>query len=349
MKDRIGMGLGPLASAATLSLAMVIGTAVGAQAAVTAEQKCEAGKVDAAGKYAACLAKADKGLVLDGNTSKYDAAVAKCDAKMESTFAKLEAAAEKKDAECPSVDDVAPVEEYVAECVEGVAAAVGGGVLPTCDGGCGGAGLPATGQTECRAGEETDICAPGTPAAHDACEGADDNCNGTIDDACLEAMDDDYSTDEDTSLTVLAPGLLANDEHTGSATVLLVTQPSTGELVLEASGAFTYLPEPDFSGAVVFVYSATDGRLSSEATVEIAVLPEPDPPRIVSTPPSSAEVLVPFVYELTAFDPDPGSVLSFSLAEGPSGMVTLLEPGRADDDRRPGRDAGVERRFERGG
>lgn len=192
MKDRIGMALGPRASAATLSLVMVIGTAVGAQAAVTAEQKCEAGKVDAAGKYAACLAKADKGLVLDGNTSKYDAAVAKCDSRMESTFAKLEAAAEKKDAECPSVDDVAPVEEYVAECVEGVAAAVGGGVLPTCDGGGGGAGLPATGQTECRDDVGTVIPCAGTGQDGDVLAGVPrsftDNGDGTITDNATGLM-----------------------------------------------------------------------------------------------------------------------------------------------------------------
>lgn len=185
MKDGIGTGLGLRGSAATLAMVMVIGTAGGALAAVTPEQKCEAGKVDAAGKYAACLAKADKSLVLDGNTSKYDEAVAKCGSKIETTFDKLEAAAEKKDAECPSVGDVAPVEEFVAECVEGVVAAVGGGVLPTCDGG-GGAGLPATGQTECRDDVGTVIPCAGTGQDGDVLAGVPrtftDNGDGTITD-----------------------------------------------------------------------------------------------------------------------------------------------------------------------
>jgi hypothetical protein len=207
MRNRIETNLGRYATA--LAMAVTIAAAGSALAAVSPEQKCEAGKVDAAGKYAACLAKAEKGLVLKTDLTKYNAAVAKCGSKMESTFAKLETAAEKKDADCPSVDDFEPVEEFVAECVEGVAVAVAGGELPSCDGG-GGGGLPATGQTECRDDVGTVIPCAGTGQDGEVQAGVarsfTDNGDGTITDHATGLMwekntDDDSIHDKDTVFT----------------------------------------------------------------------------------------------------------------------------------------------------
>ena len=124
---------------------LLLVSALSAEAAVTPEQKCEGGKIDAAGKFSACLAKAEKGLVSNGDVAKYDAAVTKCQATLDSSYTKLEAAAEKKGGTCPTVNDAAPVEAYVTECVDGLAVAAAGGDLPTCDGG--GGGVPQTGQT----------------------------------------------------------------------------------------------------------------------------------------------------------------------------------------------------------
>jgi hypothetical protein len=192
-KQRGRMGLVPLA------LAMAIGLAGAAGAAPTPEQKCEGGKLQAAGKYAACVAKAEKDLLLKGDTAKYSAAVAKCQTQLDAAYAKLEAAAEKKDAECPSVDDAEPVGEFLDECVDGVATALAGGDLPTCGGG-GGGGLPATGQTTSYgAGSDGDVQAGTARSFTDNGDGTiTDNVTGLMwekkwDDGSIHDKDNGYS------------------------------------------------------------------------------------------------------------------------------------------------------------
>jgi hypothetical protein len=70
-------------------------------AAVTPEQKCEAGKNLAAGKYAACRQKAEGKLVSKGDATAYGFAISKCETKLAEGWAKLEAAAASKGASCP--------------------------------------------------------------------------------------------------------------------------------------------------------------------------------------------------------------------------------------------------------
>ena len=65
------------------------------------------------------------------------------------------------------------------------------------------------------------------------------------------ATADAYATNEDTPLTVGAPGVLANDTDVdGDAlSAVLVTGPAHGTLSLQPDGAFTYTPAADFFGA----------------------------------------------------------------------------------------------------
>lgn len=91
------------------------------------------------------------------------------------------------------------------------------------------------------------------------------------------ALPDWYRTGTGTPLTVPAPGVLGNDLiPTGrSATVQVVTTPSSGRLVLAADGGFTFTPEK--AGWVQFTYRArtTTGTgqaaWSAPATVSIDV------------------------------------------------------------------------------
>jgi len=54
---------------------------------------------------------------------------------------------------------------------------------------------------------------------------------------------------------------------------------SHGALVLQASGAFTYTPTPEFGGNDSFTYVAVAGALSSApAVVSLTVDPVNDPP-----------------------------------------------------------------------
>jgi len=88
------------------------------------------------------------------------------------------------------------------------------------------------------------------------------------------AVDDTYNMDEDTLLTITAPGVLANDtEFDGRALIaVLVTDVINGTLVLNADGSFIYTPNSNFFGTVTFTYLADDGVSNSNvATVTITV------------------------------------------------------------------------------
>ncbi len=75
------------------------------------------------------------------------------------------------------------------------------------------------------------------------------------------AAADAYSTAEDTTLTVNAPGVLGDDsdpDHDPLSAVL-VSGPSHGTLTLNADGSFTYSPKDNFNGTDSFTYRASDG------------------------------------------------------------------------------------------
>ncbi|HLW65289.1 MAG TPA: Ig-like domain-containing protein, partial [Gemmataceae bacterium] len=55
-------------------------------------------------------------------------------------------------------------------------------------------------------------------------------------------------------------------------TAILVSQPSSGTLTLNADGSFTYTPDAGFTGTVTFTYYATDGTNDSNiATVTLDI------------------------------------------------------------------------------
>jgi hypothetical protein len=88
--------------------------------------------------------------------------------------------------------------------------------------------------------------------------------------------DDDYTTAANSSLTVPAPGVLANDldllgPNLGAT---LVASPTHGSLSLAADGSFSYTPAANYSGADTFVYRATDGaNILGTAWVNITITP----------------------------------------------------------------------------
>jgi VCBS repeat-containing protein len=95
------------------------------------------------------------------------------------------------------------------------------------------------------------------------------------------AEDNAYATDEDTALSVAAPGVLGNDSDADGdpLTAVLDTGTSNGTLTLNPDGSFDFVPDPDFNGTDGFTYVANDGEDDSEAaTVTITVDPVNDPP-----------------------------------------------------------------------
>src|SRR5205814_1367465 len=88
------------------------------------------------------------------------------------------------------------------------------------------------------------------------------------------AANNSYSTDEDTALTVAAPGVLGNDTDVDSPTLtaVLVAGPSHGTLTLNANGSFTYTPSANYNGADSFSYKDNDGAADSNvATVALTI------------------------------------------------------------------------------
>ena len=95
------------------------------------------------------------------------------------------------------------------------------------------------------------------------------------------AVNDSYTTNEDTVLTVSAPGVLSNDTDIDgdSLTAAVVSGPSHGTLTLNSNGSFTYTPAANYNGSDSFTYHANDGTANSNvATVSITVNPVNDVP-----------------------------------------------------------------------
>ena len=90
------------------------------------------------------------------------------------------------------------------------------------------------------------------------------------------AMDWPFETDEDVVLDEQVP---AGDPEGEEVTVLLVGDPSNGQVTLSPDGTFTYTPDADFNGQDAFTFKATCGEQESDvATATITVNPVNDPP-----------------------------------------------------------------------
>ena len=89
------------------------------------------------------------------------------------------------------------------------------------------------------------------------------------------ATNDAAATDEDTPLSVPAPGVLGNDSDVDGDTLsaVVVDGPThSATFTLHADGSYDYTPDPDFHGTDTFTYTANDASLNSNpATVTITV------------------------------------------------------------------------------
>src|SRR5207302_1406697 len=95
------------------------------------------------------------------------------------------------------------------------------------------------------------------------------------------AASDSYTANEDTPLTMAAPGVLGNDtDADGDAlTAIVVSGPTHGTLTLSANGTLSYTPSANYNGSDSFTYKANDGTADSNVvTVAITITAVNDAP-----------------------------------------------------------------------
>jgi uncharacterized repeat protein (TIGR01451 family) len=105
------------------------------------------------------------------------------------------------------------------------------------------------------------------------------------------ATGDSYRVNEDATLNVRRPGVLANDSDADGdrLAAVLVGRPRHGTLSMGRDGSFVYRPTADYSGPDSFSYRASDGKTRGNvATVGITVASRPEPrdttaPRVIGT------------------------------------------------------------------
>lgn len=95
------------------------------------------------------------------------------------------------------------------------------------------------------------------------------------------AVNDYYTVTEDATLTVPAPGVIANDvDPDGVLVANNTSDPANGTLSFDPSGSFVYTPTANFNGLDQFNYTIFDGYLGDDATVYITVTSVNDEPLV---------------------------------------------------------------------
>lgn len=102
------------------------------------------------------------------------------------------------------------------------------------------------------------------------------------------AQNDFYEIEQNQTLQLVAPGVLANDSDVDNdpLTLILVSSTNNGTLILNMDGSFSFEPAKDFHGELEFSYKAYDGQeYSASAIVKIKVKPvESYPNHIIYLP-----------------------------------------------------------------
>ncbi|HEV3443853.1 MAG TPA: SdrD B-like domain-containing protein, partial [Gemmataceae bacterium] len=132
-----------------------------------------------------------------------------------------------------------------------------------------------------------------------------------------------YNMNENDTLSVSAPGVLANaqsSEPGHALTAILVSSVSHGTLVFNSDGSFTYTPAPEFFGSDSFTYMANDSFNSNVATVTLTVNQVADAPQLSVTSPTGFEGTgIPLQITASAGDNDGSETLAILIAGVPAG------------------------------
>jgi hypothetical protein len=157
------------------------------------------------------------------------------------------------------------------------------------------------------------------------------------------ANDDAYSTDQDTPLSVAAPGVLGNDTDADNDPITVDSYDSTssagGSVTMLTDGSFDYTPPSGFTGDDTFTYVATDGTDTSNAatvTITVSAVGGNNPP-VANDDAYSTDQDTPLSVAApgvlgndTDADNDPITVDSYDSASSAGGSVAMLTDGSFD-------------------
>jgi len=150
------------------------------------------------------------------------------------------------------------------------------------------------------------------------------------------ANPDSFTMNANTTLSLLAPGVLANDtdQDGDPLTAALASNVSHGALTFNANGSFNYTPANNFTGTDSFIYQASDGiAFSGNAIVTITVnAPVNHPPVVTNIKFNTGAntTFLGFFFPEFASDAD-GDLLTFRIIQMPShGTLSFTSPARAD-------------------
>jgi hypothetical protein len=173
----------------------------------------------------------------------------------------------------------------------------------------------------------------GTPPSGDGSGGGTGGSGGGTTGAPLntlpEAGDDEATGPEDGTIT---GNVLANDSDADAdpVSVIVNSLPQNGTLDLDnASGAYTYTPDADFSGTDGFTYTVTDGKGGTDtASVTLTVTSVQDAPVATDDEITVAEDSGPLSFNVldNDSDADTGDTLSLT-APVTDGFVTIAQDG----------------------
>jgi VCBS repeat-containing protein len=146
--------------------------------------------------------------------------------------------------------------------------------------------------------------------------------------------DDAYGVNEDATLSVGGPGVLANDADIDGPfplTAGLVGGPAHGSLALNADGSFTYTPNSNYSGSDSFTYKSIDGDGAyGVGVVHLTVNPVNDNPTAADDTVVLPEDGGPAPIGVLANDssaPDSGETLTVTAATAPAHGTATIAPG----------------------
>ncbi|HWR27639.1 MAG TPA: PKD domain-containing protein, partial [Candidatus Thermoplasmatota archaeon] len=108
------------------------------------------------------------------------------------------------------------------------------------------------------------------------------------------AVPDSFSTNEDTTLSVSAPGVLGNDEESDNdiMTAIKVSNTIHGTVTLNSNGSFSYIPIANYYGIDTFTYKAYDGFVYSPVeNVTITIHSVNDPPVLGTSSPGNGSTV----------------------------------------------------------